>query len=187
MYPRLNLHVSEEILGYFVEIALHPCCIVMQMRKTIREKSYLWHNSWPAIMSGQFPITIIIFFRDWRKWRKFHCFCCNWGVFWLPCFIFFISYYLFLLFIIIMGDFNFVSSSYTSTTIQQATISLHCALETSLNNTKWIWFHVDSFACIHLTLERNGLRRFVQHRIKSGRPKRTEIIKFQETTIRFYY
>ena len=160
MYPRLNLHVSEEILGYFVEIALHPCCIVMQMRKTIREKSYLWHNSWPAIMSGQFPITIIIFF---------------------------LSYYLFLLFIIIMGDFNFVSSSYTSTTIQQATISLHCALETSLNNTKWIWFHVDSFACIHLTLERNGLRRFVQHRIKSGRPKRTEIIKFQETTIRFYY
>ena len=125
--------------------------------------------------------------RDWRKWRKCHCFCCNWGVFWLPCFIFFLSYYLFLLFIIIMGDFNFVSSSYTSTTIQQATISLHCALETSLNNTKWFSFHVDSFACIHLTLERNGLRRFVQHRIKSGRPKRTEIIKFQETTIRFYY
>ena len=86
-----------------------------------------------------------------------------------------------------MGDFNFVPSSCTSTTIQQAAISLHCALETSLNNTKWFSFHVDSFAYIHLTLEKNGLRRIVQHSIKSSRPKRTEIIKFQETTIRFYY
>ena len=53
--------------------------------------------------------------------------------------------------------------------------------------TQWFWFHIDSFPCIHLTLERTGLRRFLQHRIKSGRPKRREIIKFQETAIRFYY
>ena len=41
VYPCLNLRVSEEILGYFVGIASHPRYIVMQTRKTNREKSYL--------------------------------------------------------------------------------------------------------------------------------------------------
>ena len=41
VYPCLNLHVSEEILGYFVGIASHPRYVVMQTRKTNREKSYL--------------------------------------------------------------------------------------------------------------------------------------------------
>ena len=35
------------------------------------------------------------------------------------------------------------------------------------------------FACIHLTLERNGLRCFVQHRIKYDRPKRTKIYVYE--------
>ena len=171
MYPRLNLHISEEILGYSVEIASHPCYIVMQMRKTIREKSYLWYHSWPVIMYGQFPITIIVFFFgiDVND-VNFIVFVVIGGF--SGCLVFY--YYLFLL------------SSWEAFTLypypvllqvltQQAIISMHCAIETSLNNTKWFWFHVDSFACIHLTLGRIGLRCFVRHRIKSGRPKRTKI------------
>ena len=60
--PTWKVSVSEEILGYFVGIASHPRYIVMQTRKNNREKSYLWYSSWPPIMYGQFPITIIIFF-----------------------------------------------------------------------------------------------------------------------------
>ena len=163
MYPRLNLHISEEILGYFVEIASHPCYIVMQMRKTIREKSYLWYHSWPVIMYGQFPITIIVFF---------------FGID--------VNDVNFIVFVVIGGFYLFLLLLWEAFTLyptpvllpiltQQAIISMHCGIETSLNNTKWFWFHVDSFAWIHLTLERIGLRCFVRHRIKSGRPKRTKI------------
>ena len=127
------------------------------------------HNVWPvSSYCHHFR------FRDRRKWRKFHCFCYN----------FFYFYYLLLSWAIFT---LYPSPVLLQVLTQQALILMHCALETSMNNIKWFWFHVDSFACIHLTLERNGLRRFVQHRIKSGRPKRTEIIKFQETAIRFYY
>ena len=141
------------------------------------EKNYPWKELFMISFMTSYYVWPVsnyyhrFLFRDRRKWRKFYCFCCNWGVFWLSCFFY---YYLFLL--LSWEAFPLYPTPVLLQVLtQQAIISMHCGIETSLNNTKWFWFHVDSFACIHLTLERIGLRCFVRHRIKSGRPKRTKI------------
>ena len=54
------------------------------------------------------------------------------------------------------------------------TFNAWCVLTISLNNTKRFWFHVLSFVCIHLTLERIKLRCFVYRFIRSSRLKRTK-------------
>ena len=61
---------------------------------------------------------------------------------------------------------------------------MHFVLATSLNNTRWFWFDVDGFACIHLILERHGLRCFVQHRIKPEAKKREQQDHASETAKR---
>ena len=88
-------------------------------------------------MYGQFPFTVIFFFfRIDENNVNFIVFVVI-GVFWLPCFLFYFIIYFYYLSLSWEAFTLYPSPVLLQVLTQQATISMHCALETSLNNTKW--------------------------------------------------
>ena len=86
-------------------------------------------------MYGQFPIAVIFFFGIDVNNVNFIVLVVI-EVFWLPCFFFIIIHFYYLL--LSWEAFTLYPSPVLLQVLtQQATISMRCALETSLNNTKW--------------------------------------------------